>query len=348
MSCTGGGGGGGGTVLTTVTEPVYQGTYQGAAAIGELAVFTVNGTELSYRVWGTVLGEVSGTLKLEPWMSGGGFFWKNDAEGVYLGVFKNVGVAYVDDYDITVVGLKEPSDPAQFDYTKTYALIKVYKDDAGNWHRELVFLSFDAANKTAKVEYQDGTVQNFSYQENATLKTVDLIDAATGEVVAHLMHKLTEKGTELITVDFVGGKGFAIGRETTEVTLDPNQQYKVYYYGESLTLPDDRWWGTAVVYNENGTWFAAWTGRYTWNGQVFPYLGKAVIHFNYMCQFNETTGEYELIQSPGLTCGCSYDEQTGQENRAACDYGIVDPENQFFLSMGENLEDGKYLEIGGW
>jgi hypothetical protein len=344
------GGGGGGSVSSTVSSPAYTGTYSGAAAQGDLATFTINGTNLSYHVWGSVFGNQSGTLTLTPWASEGGFFWKNDKNGVYLGVFKNVAVAYIDDLDATVVGIKEPSDPAQFNFTKTYAFIKVYKDSSGNWQREGGTISFDTANKIATVEYLNGTTETYNYQINATTKSVDLINQTTNETVAHIMHKLTDKGTELIVMDYEGGKGFALGREMTQINPDTNQTFKVYYYGESLTYDGDSWWGKASVYFDKNlnSWIADWEGGYTWDGKEYPDKGKTVIHFNTFCQYNDTSGEYDFISAPGVTCGCDYDEQTGQEDRRYCANGIVDPENQVLIDMGENDEDGQYVEIGGW
>jgi hypothetical protein len=346
----GGGGGGGGSSNPPPSQPKYQGTYQGAAAAGDLAVFTVNGTKLYYHVFGSVFGDKEGTLDLEPWASGGGFFWMNDKEGVYLGVFKNVGVAYVDDLDATVVGVKEPSDPAQFNFTKTYAFIKVYKDEDGSWQREGGTLSFDTANQTAAVDYLNGTTETYDYQINATAKSIDLIDPTTNSTVAHIMHKLTDKGTELIVVDFAGGKGFALGREMTNINLSTDQKATVYYYGESLTYEGDTWWGKASIYYDNNlnNWVADWEGGYTWDGKVYPDKGKSIVHFNTFCQYNDTSEEYDFISAPGVTCGCYYDEQTGQEDRRYCANGIVDPENQVFIDMGENDEDGQYVEIGGW
>ena len=345
ISC--GGGGGGSSSGSSNTSPAYEGTYSGAASAGDLATFTVNGTKLTYHVWGSVFGNITGTLTLVPWAAGNGFFWKNDTEGVYLAVFKNVGVAGIDTENgtATVVGLHEPSNVTDFDFNRTFIFTMVYKENNGTqevWYQDSGLLKFNATDKTASLTYlTDNTTVSYNYTVNSTTNTIDLLNGT--DVVAHIIYKQADTGSEFLVIDLAGGKGFGIARDTTPLQPDETKTYKVYYYGEDPN-ENDTWWGNGTVYYDSGLgkWISIWQDNGEYNGTPYTEKGASVIHFNTVCVYNATTGEYDLIPFNGTACGCAYNVTTDQENRTDCANGIIDFSNQMYITLGG------YFEIGGW
>jgi hypothetical protein len=346
ISC--GGGGGGSSSGSSNTSPAYEGTYSGAASAGDLATFTVNGTQLTYHVWGSVFGNITGTLTLVPWAAGNGFFWKNDTEGVYLAVFKNVGVAAIDTENgtATVVGLHEPSNVTDFDFNRTFVFTWVYKENNGTqevWKRANGLLSFNTTAKTATFEfYPDETTKTYNYTVNTEANTIDILNGT--DVVVHILYKKADTGNEFLVMDLAGGKGFGMGRDTTPLQPDETKTYKVYFYGESL-VEDDTWWGNSTVYYDSGLgkWISKWQDSGVYNGTPYTEKGTTVLHFNTLCVYNETTGEYDLIPFNGTGCGCAYNETAGEENRTYCGNALVDVNNQMYINMRSYT-----FEIGGW
>ncbi len=280
-------------------------------------------------------------MTLEPWGSSNGLFWKSTDGDVYLGIFNNIGVAYVKGLNATVVGLREVSSANDFDFAKTYNFVYVYKNIEGRWEVSGGQITFNNNTNQAMVNLIDGTTYVYNYEVNATLNSIDLKDPDTGDIEVHIVHKIGANNVEMFIADFTEGRGFAIGRESTPINLNERETYTVYYYGFA-TNTDDDWMGTATIYYNAtiGKWIADWKDDSD--------RGKNVIYLNKYCYDDNNDGlieDNEIISNNGTACAIALND--GSENRSSYENGIIDLNNQMFVTFG-NDNGELFGEIGGW
>jgi len=339
LSCGGGGGGSSSSSnsnnTTTAITPSrdYQGQYTGAARQGDFAIYSVNGTTLTYRITGPIFGNINGTLTIQPMGSNNPstHFWKSSDNRVYLFLAKNLGLAYVENVNTTngqttnvlVAGLREVGNVKSI-IGKTF----VYAD--------ITTAGFDGCevtinnNNTFSYECLSGEEGSgcWKIDNNTNSLLAKEMDTTTcnswdgSNPDYHIIAKATN-GRAAFVLDHADGSGIGIGLEKRPYNLDTDIGNRTAYF-ETFDIEDECPAQVAVYKNSTtGQWEYSWSDCEVQEHGIlnqncfYNAAGNRISYNGTLCAYNENEGSYWNV--------------------------MLDLNGGYYIAI---TNDGNYIEIG--
>lgn len=336
--------GGDGDSQTPSTQPStnYQGTYLGAAKVGDMAEFTVNGTKLSYKVEGSVFGSKTGSFDIKPLAIGASsntHFWKSTDNNIHLFLAENLGFAYISNVDPNgkdsiVIGLREIGDINSI-IGKEFIYIDITTFGVASCS---VIIKND---KTYNYECSSGDRGDGCWKTDSSNKrllakdTINTINCSSWDGSGpdyYITAKSINAGRAGFILDHVDGTGVGIGLEKKIYDLNseiPADSIQFETLDWTMDNNGNLVFCTTTVdiqKNQSGNW------TYTWkSGEPCNYTAEGIIQEN--CYYDNNGTEY---QRDGILCAS--DTTTGTK------YNImIDREGGYYIAIPANGND---IELG--